>query len=343
MYKAFNQESKQDVILLDPVWAGKLNALRALDKAGALVCPGCLQPVQVRAGRTRRWHFAHKHLENCPFEQSSPELLSARAVLYNWLITKFSPSTVTIEKALSEAGLPRPVDCWVEHEGRAFAYWIITVRMAPDLRERLKASFERTGARVNWVLHVGMLRPQKYQQNRLHLTTTEREFIRVSVFDEPHQERCPEPTGSLHYLDPEREFFTTYRGLCRVHAPQLYRGHTQRSRMDELMVSLQTGEPVHPGESRLIEQHHREIADRKHILEQAQAALRRASSALQISDERRTTGKEPPASSPPPHLRPNQPEVGTCVFCGQETNEWWYYNRATGECKCRACYRAGRA
>ena len=343
MYKAFNLENKQEIILLDPAWAGQLATLRALDKREVLVCPGCLQPVRLRAGRTRRWHFAHKHLENCPFEQASPELLAARAVLYNWLLTKFDPGELTIEKAIPDAGLPRPIDCWVEYEGRKFAYWIITVRLAPDLRERLKASISQSGAQAHWILHIGMLRPQKYQQNRLHLTTTEREFIEVSTYDEPHQERCSEPAGSLSYLDPDRETITTYRGLCRVHAPQLYRGHTQRSRLDEMMVSFQTGEPIHPGESRLIEQHHREQVERKRVLEHAQATLRRASSILEGADERRGGGNDDPRSSPLPVRPQTQPEVGRCIFCGQETSDWWYFNRATGECKCRACYRAGRA
>ena len=344
MFKAYDQEGKQEVVLLDPVWAGQMKSLRALDQRDGLVCPGCLQPVRIRAGRTRRWHFAHKHLENCPYEQASPELLSARAGLYHWLVSKFDPGKVTIEKALPETGLPRPIDCWVELEDQRFAYWIITVRLAPDLRERLKQSFENLDVRVNWVLHIGMLRPQKFHPNRLHLTTTEREFIQVSSYDEPHRERCPEPAGSLSYLDPEREFLTTYRGLCRVHAPQLYRGQAHRSRMDDLQVSLETGEFVHPGEARQIEQHRQEQAEQKWALEHAQATLRQAAEAMQRSENPGSTTRpgERFDQQRPVHP-PAQAEVGRCVFCGQETSDWWYFNRATGECKCRACYRAGRA
>jgi hypothetical protein len=343
MYKAYNLETKKDVILLDPFWAGQLGRLRAMDDRDALVCPGCLQPVRVRAGRTRRWHFAHKHLENCPFEQASPELLATRAVLYSWLLTKFEPEAVTIEKALPESVLPRPVDCWVESEGRCFAYWIITVRLAPDLRERLKQSLVQSDAQANWIFHIGMLRPQKYHPNRLHLTTTEREFLQVSAYDEPHQARCLEPAGTLHYLDPEREFLTTYRGLCRVHAPQLYRGQLHRSRIDELQVSLKTGEFVHSDEAGIIEKHRREQIEQKRAIEHAQATLRQAAAAMQHLNK-------PDASQPteadiaiPAVHRPSQPEVGRCVFCGQETSDWWYFDRATGNCKCRACYRAGRA
>ena len=342
MYKAYNLESKQDVILLDPAWAGQLKALRALDRQDALVCPGCLQPVRVRAGRTRRWHFAHKHLENCPYEQTSPELLAARAVLYNALIAKFEPGALTIEKNLPGIDLPRPVDCWVEHEGRQFAYWIITARMAPDLRERLQQTLAQTGAEQNWLLHIDLLRPQQYHPNRLHLTTTEREFIRVSAYDEPYQERCSEPAGTLHYLDPEREFLTTYRGLCRVHPPQLYRGEAHRSQIEELLVSLKTGEFVHPEEARIIELHRQEQAEHKQAIERAQAALRRASAAMQ-SPREPTPSHSSTGPTQPPIQREPQPEVGRCIFCGQETSDWWYFDHASGTCKCRACYRAGRA
>jgi len=343
LYKAYSLESKQDVILLDPSWAGQLGTLRALDQRDALVCPGCLQPVRIRAGRTRRRHFAHKHLENCPFEQTSPELLAARAGLYNWLATKFKPQAVTIEKILPGMDLPRPVDCWVQFEGQQFAYWIITVRQAPDLRERIKRSLEHSNAQVTWVLHIGMLRPQKYHNNRLHLTTTEREFIQVSAYDEPYQELCQEPAGTLHYLDPDREFLTTFRGLCRVHSPQLFRGQSHRTRIDELLVSLQTGEFIHPGEGRIIELYHQSLDERKRTLERAQAALHQVAARMWPKNEPGAPQQSRSEPLQPADRRQLEPEIGRCVFCGQETSDWWYFDRTSGTCKCRACYRAGRA
>jgi Competence protein CoiA-like family len=343
MFKAFNRENKKDVILLDPFWIERLDHLRSLDDRDALVCPGCLQPVRVRAGRTRRWHFAHKHLENCPFEQTSPELLAARAVLYGWLVAKFNPASVTIEKILPESGLSRPIDCWVEQGDQRFAYWIITHRLAPDVRERLSRKLKQPGIRANWVLHINLLQPQLYHANRLNLTTTEREFIRFSDYDVPYQERCSEPAGSLHYLDPERETLTTYRGLCRIHAPQLYRGHPHRSRLDDLLVSLDSGVFVHQGEDLNIERHRQEQAERKIAIERMQATLRQAASAMQSSDEQLAGVKNTPRTSHQPQPEQPPPEMGLCIFCGQMTSDWWYFNRATGECKCRACYRSGLA
>ena len=37
---------------------------------------------QVRAGEIKRWHFAHKHLQDCPLQHESPQILQARALLY---------------------------------------------------------------------------------------------------------------------------------------------------------------------------------------------------------------------------------------------------------------------
>jgi len=34
-------------------------------------------------------------------------------------------------------------------------------------------------------------------------------------------------------------------------------------------------------------------------------------------------------------------QVGTCIFCGQRTTDWWWYQGETGECKCRDCYKKG--
>jgi hypothetical protein len=105
MYKALNLATQQDIIILSPAWTGRLPALRALDRQDLLVCPACRRPVRVRAGRTRRRHFAHKHLENCPYQSASPLLLEARAVLYEWLLAQFGRAE---RRSGAPAGGPRP-------------------------------------------------------------------------------------------------------------------------------------------------------------------------------------------------------------------------------------------
>ncbi len=116
-----NGQDGQELLLLDSHWEHDIESLRALDQHDLLVCQGCKQPVRVRAGEIRRWHFAHKQLLTCTYGRESPALLTARAVLYDWLVSKFGEK-VTVEKKVDDNSCSRPVDCWVERDTGAFAY-----------------------------------------------------------------------------------------------------------------------------------------------------------------------------------------------------------------------------
>lgn len=49
-------------------------------------CPVCREPVLVKAGSTRRWHFAHHHNTNCGATESESEYhLQGKELLYEWL------------------------------------------------------------------------------------------------------------------------------------------------------------------------------------------------------------------------------------------------------------------
>jgi hypothetical protein len=193
MYKVLHLSSRQEINLLDRRWRDQIEYLRTLDRRDLLACPGCEQPVRVRAGRFRRWHFAHKHLQNCPFERASLELLAARAMLYERLADQFGSQAVVIEKWIELPGLPRPFDAWVEAGGRAFAYWIFDRRLPPDQRADLNTAFQEAGARVNGLFVSEMLHPEQgLIGNRLYLTTTERAFIDQSSFDPAWQRHADE-------------------------------------------------------------------------------------------------------------------------------------------------------
>ncbi len=147
MFKAFDTELDRDVVSLDPVWDGQIEALRGWGHAGRLVCPVCRQGVLLRAGEIMRRHFAHKDLSQCPLGHESAEVLAGRAALYAWLNTKF-PDGVTVEKHFdadpeSRYHLPRGVDCWVERPGkRNLAYWLVDGKIEPEDRMRIPPFFE---------------------------------------------------------------------------------------------------------------------------------------------------------------------------------------------------------
>src|SRR5512142_3033822 len=123
MYKSIHTQTSEEIIILHPRWRGQIDRLREMDHADLLVCQGCNQPVRVKAGEVKRPHFAHKHLQACSYATESPEILNARATLYEWLLAAFGSGAVTLEKQVDNLNLPRAFDCWVELRGRTFAYW----------------------------------------------------------------------------------------------------------------------------------------------------------------------------------------------------------------------------
>jgi hypothetical protein len=332
MYKALHQQSGQEIVILDQRWMKQIAYLRLLDRKDAIVCPGCRQPVRVRAGRIKRWHFAHKHLENCPYERESPTLLKMRAVLYTWLVGKFGEDNVTIEKRLDSPKLCRPVDCWVKSGDQTFPYWLIDRRLPPAEREDLKAGFADINATVIWVFAIDLLRVDEFSpKNRLHLTTTERAFTRQSSLDQAWQTHLERLGGSLHYLDADTEALTTYRNLTVVHKPQLYAGTWLQDSLAEVLVSTSSGEFVHPGE---IEQLTKRQGELERWEREAEARLQRAKEFL-----RRASQREMP-SSLTEEAKPGATSFvreGTCRICGRLTSDWVTYFGDTKECICRNC------
>ncbi len=332
MYKVLHQPSRQEIIILDARWIQQIEYLRNLDKQDALVCPRCEQPVRVRAGKIKRWHFAHKHLANCPFEKESLILLKTRAVLYSWLTGKFEIDQVTIEKQLSELPFQRHVDCWVKRDDHQIAYWIFDRRVPPDERAKLKSGFKEIGVPVVWVFVSDLLRVDFLgMQDRLHLTTTERAFICNTEFDRAWQTHFEHLGGSLHYLDADQETITTYRNLTVVHMPQLYRGKRLEHPIAEILISPETGEFVHPGEIGQLEKREREIVRQQTEVEQR---LRLAKDFFSRTPSQKN--HLPQEEVPPPNSQPFE-RSGTCRFCGTETTDWITYFGDTQECICRNC------
>jgi hypothetical protein len=247
-----NIQNDKEIVIIDPKWQQDFDGLRAMDRADILVCQGCREPVRVRAGQERRHHFAHKHRLSCSYSDESAALLDARAVLYEWLSGKFGES-VSIEKKVEENYLFRPVDCWVERDNKIFAYWVIDTSLTPGKRENIKFGFNRLNVHVNYVFTTGMLRQVADANSRINLTTTEREFMQRSKYDEVHD--FGSDTGkSLHYLDPQQRQIITFRALNIVHLPQVYMGTEIRSELADTLVSPTNGEFVHSGEHEKLKQ-----------------------------------------------------------------------------------------
>ena len=331
MYKALHQPSRDEIVIIDPRWKAQIEYLRKLDKQDILVCPGCEAPVRVRAGRFKRPHFAHKHLQNCPFEKESPRLLQTRAVLYDWLIGKFGIEAVSIEKSLESPTRVRPFDCWVEVDGHYFAYWIFDRLMPPDERQNLQKLCAENILDVQWICVIDLLRPDEFNpQSRLHLTTTERAFMRQTELDQAWQTHFEQLGGSLHYLDPDDDTLITYRNLNLVHKPQLYTGKRLKNSLDDMLVSNITGEFIHPGEAAQLERSRRKMAAQQRQTEErrrrAESFLKGASFSKGSPDERKTSTTQTAFE-----------RKATCRICGNLTADWVTYYGQSNECVCREC------
>lgn len=339
MFKAWHRDTEEDIVILDSKWADRLQELRRLDRQDKLVCPGCEQPVRVKAGRQMRWHFAHKQLEACPLSHEAPIVLEARAVLYEWLVGKFEAGAVTLEKELAPELLGRPVDCWVQTGAGEVAYWLIAAQIRPAQRQTLQEVFEEAGVGVNWLFLREMLREEPGQAGQLYLTTTEREFMAESEYNKVI-DRAGNLWygGTLHYLDPAKKILTTFRTVRVRHPPQLFGGRKVVHELAAMLVQPKTGEFVHPGEFEAWQRVRKRWARMER--ERAEAERRR----LEIQRQREggdetAGGRGEVEAAQADESRPAQVE-GVCILCGQVTTEWGFVTEL-GKRICRECYEGG--
>ena len=349
MFKCLNLHTMEEVVILAPAWQKRLGDVRSLDRGGFLICPGCRQPVRLRAGRFRRWHFAHKHLANCPLANQSPELLHCRAVLYEWLLRHFEPHAVTLEKDIPE--LLRPLDAWVKTGEVEFGYWIIDARLLPAVREQLRQRLEGQGMVVNWIFSSKLLHEDSPHPGWVHLTTTEREFLRTSSLDAAAEAAGEAPGMSITYLDPGAVTFTTYRSLKLRHPPQLYSGRRTSEPFNAVKPHPASGECLFPGDPETIWRFQQKAALVNRRTQKMQAFFNArnnsqeassASAVLGVSETPDLPGYIPPRrpAAISPEMAPvRQPfaRSGICKICGRTTTDWVTYFSKTGECICRDC------
>lgn len=358
MFKSFNIQDGNEVVILAPKWLRDIDKLRMMARQDLLVCQGCNHPVGVRAGQERRPHFAHKNLGDCTYVEESQALRNARAVLYEWLVGKFGDN-VTIEKQIDSHAFPRPIDCWVEQDSKTFAYWIFDKGVKLEKRMQLFECFRELNIYVNYIYSIDMLRKDDNYPDSILLTTTEREFHSRSDYDLGNGH-------TLHYLDPDNRRVTTFRGLRLVHQPQVYSGYSFASNLEDTLVSPKNGEFVHTGEHERIQRHREEQAAlemrRKEAEEHNRAFLASRKSEFQPAHSGIMSSPRPSRSPDfiteimnAPRTAGNVPErerpaigslerMGVCVSCGTKTSEWFthWFEDGVAKCKCNSCLRQGK-
>jgi hypothetical protein len=338
MLKCINQASKEVIIILNPHWKNRLSELRNLDLLNRLVCPVCSQPVRIRAGKVRIWHFAHKHLQNCPLQFESPLLLQARAILYEWLLSHFSAETVSVEKIIPDLTFPRYVDCWVDQEPAPLIYWVLDTRRPPVERAQLQDAIESSHFQVNPVFTHSLLHPDHLDPRRLFLSTTERAFMVASPYDQTIRGYTVSQGKTIHYLDAENRLLLTYRNLHPIHPPQEFLGVLLKSSLVNIFPSPQNGEFVHPGEDQKL--HHIQT-ETQILLEKRQRTIPRLlkKQTTDLGESYLPGLSSLPTVAPAASIKEHQPfeRFSTCRVCGKSTSDWISFDGKTGTCLCRNC------
>lgn len=353
MFKSINKDTGRPVVILDPQWDSQIDALRNLADQNVLVCQECNQAVRVRAGgeltagregkRFIRRHFAHKNKLDCTYGSESYKILKARAVLYDFLYSKFGEK-VTLEKSFDDERVYRAIDCWVEINDKIFAYWILDGGMKAQRREDLSAIFDKNGIHINWIFDASVLKVDDKNEKTVNLSTTERYFMHSSQYD-----ITPDKWArgkSLHFINSDTHEVITYRALRLEHAPQQHGGNPRRSALDELLVSPVTGEFVHSGEHELFN----EFKEVDRLRNEAKKRQESSFNSYSRSDFARKNGnslvydslngqnENDHKSSDIHDVAENNSIILRCKICGEMTDSWWMADFGDNSCKCNKCY-----
>jgi hypothetical protein len=347
MYKAVHRISAEEILILSPAWRGRAAELRPLTQDDLLVCQGCRQAVRLKAGAHKRPHFAHKHLQGCSYGAESARILTARALLYDWLEERFA-GPVDAEWKPEGVLLPRPVDCLVRGPGGSFALWIVDSTLNLETRQQLLAAFSGLNLGVIWVLLSNLLRPDPNHPDWILLSPSERDFLRQTPYDEIGKENqlLDRDFGStLYFLDVERESMLIFRSLERVHPPNVFSGRRQDCELQGLSASP-GGEFVLPGEERELGASRaartRQVERVRRWLEPAPRAGLIQAGFAEMQEEP-TAGKAALPARRSPSARSSEVESVTCIFCGKLTQNWWTAWSEEGQRlgKCRDCLELG--
>lgn len=339
MFVATSTIDKRRINLLDPAVYERRESLKAVGREGGLACPHCGQEVRVRLGDVRRPHFAHKSLEDCPFQTESAEVTEVKALLYGFFRLQGVGSVdmdVSLAGENDSGGLF--LDLLVETEaGKRFGYWVFD-RNRRD-RHILMDAAEKSGI-TPMVIHTGSMLTFDPEATSLLLSKSMRDTIQTSPFDQGFGARSG---GHLHFLD-EAGMLTTFRRLHCVHLPNVYEWEIRReAALQEVRFDPDSGDFV-------VEE---DVADRlEHVrLEQEREEKRRREEEerRKIREERLSRTRKIYTEAPVKHLQPakirepHTPYVNRlnqlypCKDCGVETSDWVKLLLSENVCVCREC------
>ncbi|MDM5187497.1 competence protein CoiA family protein [Bacillus sp. DX4.1] len=124
--------------------------LLTLRKNDRFFCPICHLEVQLKLGKQKRWHFAHKKTNNCliEYEHESAYHMHGKEQLYKWIQSQgFHVEIEYYLKAIRQ----RP-DLFIEMEGRKFAIEYQCASLSADQLLKRTYSYWKAGIQIVWIL-----------------------------------------------------------------------------------------------------------------------------------------------------------------------------------------------
>jgi hypothetical protein len=336
MFKSIDIQEQKEVIIIDPQWdKHSIESLRYRGQNNQLICPECKQPVLVKAGDVKQWHFAHRDTGSCPLRNESESVLRGRIILYRWLSRKY-PGKVSLEKAIPDVELPRPLDCYLEtNKGKKFAYWIRDSGFRSH--GTIKQQFYGQDIYFQMIFLSNMIRKAPDDPSALVLTPTERTFAYRSEYNQIYYSSN---NSALTYLDLTTQFLHTFRGLFLVHKPQIFSYKKKLSKhLDQILISPKNGEFVYPGEYEklklLNKKYEREQNNTKKKIEKINLEINKIIQHTPVEDKNE---QDHSISDEQNHLN-YMTKTYPCIKCRKHTKEWVKLDLSTNTCICRNCIR----
>ncbi len=342
MLKAFDSRADDYVISIDPCWENDVEQLRDVCRADAILCPGCKQPVTLRAGNERIWHFAHRIDSNCPLKNESAAILRAREMLYKLLRAKFG-ERVSLEDAIPGAPHSECADCVVSLGSGKIGYCIIE----KQLRNRSEYMHVRQRAynSVQWILLPQLLQKNPENPKQFLLSATARELAAKDGVNTMYA--ASGNVGSLCCADVERGQFLLARGLECVHEPNVFEPSAYMEVAPErVIISNKLGQLMVADEVSRFKEWQRacELAEIERREAEAQAQAERKRREAEEQKQRKEANKERKRIAAALTLRhtDTQEEQGysavktrRCLKCNADFMDWEYIQ--FDGCVCREC------
>ncbi|MES5953872.1 competence protein CoiA family protein [Bacillus fungorum] len=124
--------------------------LHRMRKMESFFCIACGKEVQMKLGKQKKWHFAHKKMDSCLafYEAESMYHMHGKELLYRWF--KQQNFHVDIEHYLPE--IQQRPDIFVERAGRKIAIEYQCSNLSVEQLYKRTYSYWRAGIQVIWII-----------------------------------------------------------------------------------------------------------------------------------------------------------------------------------------------